>query len=377
MEKLSVSPEEKAQISAPGSDYAEHAKSGIEIQFANVKSAEYAGGRAPYRVIGEGRANRNPIVSFPGFSGNLVSGKKFNMALANEGDRVIAVDQPKYRGVLRNLSQKKLSTELSGVEHQAQALISVIEAEGLTGEPVDAVTASMGFLTLLRAAEIAKEKGYKTFDSEAGAHSYVVAPSGIVPDETLRSLAGRYMDFLAHNFKAAKRHDPGNKMGNADTKAVLLHPVKSTKEVHDLHSKKADFKKFGNIGLKPFVLTMGNDLMFPYHHKAKRSGEIGPSLEANLGLNDEADPALSGVASPVDPSRRTAKDYKTFIEKFGSKIKDENLSLSEKALKKKIEGEWIDANSNVGHGALTHRPEMIAAGIKQARESQYSQQPAV
>ena len=113
--------------------------------------------------------------------------QRFATALQKDGNhQVIFYDQPKYtRG-----------EKLSALDHQAEAALSVLEAEGLANTPIYLAAHSMGFLTMVRMAELAKQRGITALDSSKGSRSVAIAPAGTNTGENLGFLAGRFIFYF-------------------------------------------------------------------------------------------------------------------------------------------------------------------------------------
>lgn len=394
MKTFETTPEERAAAGYPGQVFAEHS----ERLAPTLKKVEFAGGRSSYELIGPKNPDRNPYLYIPGFAGSYTGVEGLARELSAGEDEVIVAGQPQRKKVDRLKSGSVFSHE-DIIDLHADAILAIIEDQGLTHQPIDVACHSLGLMILERAAQKAKQKGYTCFDSEQGAHSYAITPAGLVSDEKLRRMAGRYVKFIVHDGKTAKKYDADRKIAIANSKVLLKQPAKTAGEVNALRGQ-VDVDKLGELGLKPFVLVMGDDLMYPYKeaNPDKPRGEAGtvideaqklykPSDAARealksgdydseaLEVNDEpnTDPVFAGVASPVDNSYRTAQDFQTFKERFEPEIAAANPGIDEKELKKKLDEAWLDANSNAGHGDVSYHPKRIASAIRQIRNLQYNQ----
>lgn len=387
MKNIETTPEERARIGGPGQDYAEQAAA----QHPEPKKIEFAKGKTSYEIIGAKNPERNPYLYIPGFAGSYTGVEGIARELSAGEDEVIVAGQP-HRKIAERLKDGSVFSDRDIIDLHADAVLAIIEDQGLTQQPIDVVCHSLGLIILERAAQKSKEKGYTCFESERGSHSYAITPAGLVPDEKLRHMAGRYVKFIAHDAKTAKKYDSDKAIAKANSAVLAKHPAKTVGEVNALRGQ-VDIDKLGEVGLKPFMLVMGNDLMYPYKdsNPDKPRGEAGTAIEGGLKLyrptgeidaakaalkrsdynspdlevnaDPDVEPAFAGVSSPVDPSYPTSPDYESF----------KNLPELAGKSEKEIREAWLDSNSNAGHGDNSYHPKRLASAIRQVRNLQYNQ----
>lgn len=338
----------------------------LRRQFEKERQVPFENGQARYTAIGEPRPDRNRFLIVPGFSGSFPSLQDFAIELSSEGkEQVITVGQPKIEE----------RSEEGVIDAHAKGLLAIIEAEGLQDQPLDIIAHSMGWMTLERAAALAREKGYTCFDVEQGSHSYAVAPAGFVPDENIVKMGRRYLPFLAHDSKANRQHPEGKKIANANAKELITQPGKTAREVGKLVKHKTEFSKLGEVGLKPFVILFGNDIMFPYEGD---KGALGKTVEDRVGITDNNTEAeLLGAATPVDPNVLTLPSKADFKAHHGeleppAKSARERLKRALR-IRKNAHKSWVDSNNNSGHGDISYHAARLANSIKQIRDTQYAE----
>jgi pimeloyl-ACP methyl ester carboxylesterase len=299
---------------------------------------DYAGGEVDYAVVGAPSESHNPVFIIPGFTEGQEVLKNFAETLSEKGEReVIYPDQPKIK------DKKPI------LDHHAEALLAVIDNEGYSDRPVDLVAHSFGILVAVRAAEMAKERGLKCFDSEQGSNSVFISPAGSNDKENLLFLGGRWLRFVnreANPITAlsplTKELDPDGSMAKAGQKNVMANLPKTLKEVAELSRKEKIYSRLGELGLKPHVFGYASDVLFP--HKV-----IKNTLEDNNG-------SLDGYSVPVDNGGVGAGNFKEFKSKTG---------LSGKEAKKA----WAHHYRNAGHIDLLFHPDRTVKAILQIWDS--------
>ena len=318
------------------------------------RTAEYTGGTVDYSVI-EGSSRHNPVLIVPGFTGGRVALGGFAHELNYEGDReVIYSNQP--------VLDKQAKNELSIIDHHAQAILSIIKNEGLEDSPVDFVTHSMGAITAVRAAELAKFQGIRSFDSSQGSHAVFIAPAGSNDKENVFYLSGRWLKFITKDTFYKGQLDPTGEMSRAGVKNFWNDPSKTAKEIWELRKKaensrgnttKTDkeiresrkkidiYNYLGEWGLKPFVLGFASDSMYP-------DKVVGKVLE-------NAGESLSGYAVPVDSGGIGAANVLDFWKKSGNRPR--HIIRTKKA--------WAHHYRNANHADLQYHPERSVKAILQ------------
>jgi pimeloyl-ACP methyl ester carboxylesterase len=307
----------------------ESAYSSTENQKYHIdRTAEYSGGTVVYSVI-EGSTELNPVLVIPGFTGGRVALQKFAEELNSLGDReVIFSDQP--------VLDKTMKKDLSIVDYEARAVLAIIDAEGLKDTPLDVITHSFGAVIAVRAAELAKVRGIKSFDSSQGAHIVFVAPAGTNDKENLVSLGGRWVKFLAKDTFYKSQLDPTGEMSKAGLKNFWSDPAKTAKEILEIKKKDEIYAYLGSLGLQPFILGFANDSLYP--HKV-----IGKVLE-------ESGTQLSGYAVPIDNGVVGAANFSEFRKRSGLSVKE-----AKKA--------WAHHYRNANHADLQYHPERTVKAI--------------
>lgn len=330
-----------------------------------VKEVPFVYGTTDYETFGQKNPERNPYILIPGFSGNFVAEEQLARELSDGGqEQVIITGQPKFK-------REGLARLPNIIDLHAEAVLAIIEDNGWQNEPLDVVIHSMGMQIFVRAAEMAKERGFSCFNRHEGSHSYAISPAGLVPKENLAKLGLRWGNFVLHDLEFAEKFDADKEIRKATGEAISKRPSKSVREVANLVKDKVDFNKLGEIGIKPFVLVMGEDRMFPY---SGRIGQVGTTIEKQLGLdNPDGAGNLSGAASPVDAL------YPENIDVFTATLAKEHPELDEEEVGALAEDSWkkdkmdLDRNSRSGHADVNHHPRRIASAIKQIRDLEYNQ----
>jgi pimeloyl-ACP methyl ester carboxylesterase len=295
------------------------------------RAAIYDGGHVEYSVIGTSDGSHNAVIIIPGFTGGRLALRDFARTLSEEGDReVILPDQPVIA-----------SSKLPVLDAHAEALLSVIESEGLIDEPVDFIAHSFGSIIAARAAELAKQRGIKSLDSNLGSHMVFIAPAGSNDKESLARLGGRWAKFIVQDTFYRGELDPDGTMSKAGVKNFFSSPSKTVKEIAVLSKKEGKedaYASFGKVGLRPYILSYARDDLYPY--KVTRS-----VLERNAGT-------LLGSSVPIDSGGIGAGDFKEFKSKSGLGRK--------KAFKA-----WAHHYRNANHADLQYHPERTVKAILQ------------
>ncbi|QQS64942.1 hypothetical protein IPO96_00055 [Candidatus Saccharibacteria bacterium] len=123
------------------------------------------------------KAQQKPSIYIPGFTEGITAKAPFGMAMLELGNDIIIPDQ--------NRSAKPDKKEAA--KTQAINYLAVLDAEGLTHEPINAVAHSYGSYILAEMVKIAKERGWTCFDEAKVA---LLAPGGSYPDEAMFSKLG-------------------------------------------------------------------------------------------------------------------------------------------------------------------------------------------
>lgn len=324
----------------------------LEGQYDRPFKADYGVGSVEYSVVGNQNPEHNPILFIPGYTEGTEIVRDFGITLSELGDRqAIVLNQPDHRSILKSLQGGNLGTKRTVLDHQAEAVLAVLRNMGLTDKPIDFITHSFGSLILQRAAELADLRRIRVpFSSRKDAdgkrsHSIMIAPAGINPDEDFKSFMSRGARFQAETFKGEKALDPDYLFIRKAFKAVAKNPAKYIRELSPLMRKRIVFKKLGEFGLKPTVLTYANDPMYP-------DSVIGENLGQNLR-------DLEGWTTPLDIGRaRLGASYHNAgsLEEFRTK------SGWRKKMAKRA---WAHHYRNSGHNDLLFHPGRTAGAVLQ------------
>lgn len=289
-----------------------------------LKTVDYDGGTVDYSVVGTD-GEHNPVVIVPGFTiGRLVQ-RNFASTLSREGSRqVIFSEQPDF-------TDKALP-----LDNHAEALLAILQNEGLSYRPVDFVTHSMGSLIFARAAELAKERGLSAFDKDGGSRAVFIAPAGSNAKENLIYLGGRFANFMAKARPYDKELDPTGDWMKEGASNFLRHKSKTAKEVLALSKKEKIYQRLGSLGIKPFIIGYSNDSLFPHS-----------TFESTVNKHGET---IEGYAVPVDTLGVGAKDFAEFMAKTGLQGKDAKRA-------------WAHHYRNAGHNDLLFHPERTVNAI--------------
>jgi pimeloyl-ACP methyl ester carboxylesterase len=308
---------------------------GLENQNLPIqeKSADYIGGTIEYSIVGYSN-NNQPVLIVPGFTEGRFVLQDFAEALSEQGNcLVLFPDQP--------ILERKQAGKMSVIDQHANALLKIIEAENLSDQPIDIITHSFGSLIAARMAELAKEQGYSTLDSNKGSRSVFIAPAGSNSKENLLYHGGRWAKFMARSLPYGKELDLTSEMMKAGAKNLLSNPLKTSKEVVGLGKKEKIYKGLGKSGLRPFILGYAADDMYP--HKV---------IESVIQENGDN---LVGYSMPIDSGGVGAENFKQFQLKTG---------LSGKEAKKA----WSHHYRNAGHNDLLFHPDRTVKAILQLWE---------
>jgi hypothetical protein len=294
------------------------------------KTAEYNGGSVDYSVI-EGSAEHNPILIVPGFTGGRTALQSFANELNDgSGRQVIFPDQP--------VLDKQQKNGLPIIDHHALALLSIIKNEKLEDSSVDFITHSLGAMIAVRAAELAKVQGIKSFESREGSHAIFVAPAGSNDKENIIFLGGRWVKFITKDTFYREQLDPTGEMKKAGQKNFSNNLGKTAKEVLELRKKSTIYSYIGDTGLKPFVLGYANDSMFP--------DKVIRRVLENSGTN------LAGYSVPIDNGGVGAGNFEEFKAKTGLRSKEARQK-------------WAHHYRNANHADLQYHPERTVKAILQ------------
>ncbi len=303
-----------------------------------TKIINYRGGTIEYSVL-EVSSDKNPVIIVPGFTEGRFVLRDFAKTMHDEGgSEVVFPDQP----ILAK------GAKLPILDHHAEALLSIIGFEGLANRPVDFIAHSLGALVAVRAAELAKDRGISSFDSEKGSHTIFIAPAGSNDKENLFYLGGRWLKFIQREanptplFSSLTRElDPTGEMLKAGQRNANANKPKTAKEVLVLAKKERIYRSLGDLGLKPFVFGYANDVLIP--HKV---------VEAVLSRNVDS---LAGYAAPIDNGVVGADSFKDFKAKTGLSGEEANKA-------------WAHHYRNAGHNDLLFHPERTVKAILQVLE---------
>lgn len=297
------------------------------------KTAEYEGGKVDYSVIGE-TTDHNPVVLVPGFTiGRLVQ-RDFANTLHEEGDRqVIFSEQP-------NFSWKPSMKPV--VDRHAEALLAIIETEGLNEKPVDFIAHSFGAIIFTRAAELAKERGVASFNGEFGSRAVFIAPAGTNKREGIIRLGPRFIKFMKNGAPLGKELDPDGEWMKAGMKNARSRPLKTLKEVGVLRKKEAIYNRLGAMGIKPSLLGYESDDLMPF-----RSAK-------SVVMNE--DKPHSGYSVPIDIGDTPLKGAKPGIN---LKEYQEITGLD----KQKATKQWARYVIGAGHNDLLFNPHRTVNAV--------------
>lgn len=297
------------------------------------KIAEYTGGKVDYSVISEINAH-NPVVLVPGFTISRLVQRDFANTLHEKGDRqVIFSEQP-------NFSWKPSMQPV--VDRHAEALLAIIKAEDLGGRPVDFITHSFGSIIFTRAAELAKERALKSFDSDEGSRAIFISPAGTNDAENLFALGSRFVKFMTNGAPLGKELDPDGKWMREGLKNFVKRPLKTAKEVAVLQKKEVIYKKLGSLGIRPALLGYGSDDLMPFE------------ASESVIMNEEF--TGGGYSVPIDFESKVVKGATSDISL--KKFRDLTGLSKEKAAK-----EWARHTLGAGHNDLLFNPERTVRAV--------------
>lgn len=297
------------------------------------KIAEYIGGKIEYSVVGKS-SEHNPVILIPGFTVGRLVQRDFAITLSEQGEReVIFSEQPTFT---RKPSRKP------AIDRHAEALLAIIEAQRLENRPVDFIAHSFGSIVFSQAAELAKERGLTSFDSDKDSHAVFIAAAGTNDKENIVALGSRFAKFMWNGMPLGKKLDPDGEWMKAGTKNFIKRPVKTGKEINVLRQKEKIYTKLGEMGIKPAFLGYPSDDLMPF------------ASSESIIMNDGLD--LLGYSVPIDyesrPLTGSAKDVdlKKFIKMTGL-TKDEAVK------------EWVRHPAGAGHNDFLFNPKRTVGAI--------------
>lgn len=300
----------------------------IDLKVPEIeKEAHFNGGQIGYSVL-EGNPGHSPIVIVPGFTEGRFVLRDLSKALNQHGHRtVVFPDQPELD-----------SSKQPILDQHAEALLAIIQSEGIADTPTDFIAHSFGALTLARAAELAKERGMPVFDEDGGSSTIIIAPAGVNPNENIAYHAGRWFKFMSSQTYYKKEIDPTGDFMKAGVKNATKQPGKTLREIARLIKKGELIQRMAKVGLQPYVVTYASDNLYP----DKNSAEF---IDNNLD-------SLEGWSTPIDNGGIGAGSFEEFKTKSG---------LSAKAAKKA----WVHHYRNSNHNDFIFHPDRTAKAVLQ------------
>lgn len=264
-----------------------------KISSINTRTVEYSGGLVDYETVGDFiDQNHNPIVVVPGYARGKVGYRGVGTGLSEQGHRaVVIVDQPHWT-VSEKIKFGKMGG-LSAIDHQAEALLAVLQDSKLDSRPVDFVAHSFGAVILERAAQLAQERGMDMapFDSSKGSHSVFVGPAGSIEGDNFKKMKARFNENI-------KQSEANNRRGNTDHQDIndegALYSKKNIKTIREalaLGKSQISYADLGKYGLKPLVLGFPKDVVASHD-----------LMSSNIAANSEF---TSGYAMPISSPEGT------------------------------------------------------------------------
>lgn len=312
-----------------------------------IKTVEYRGGTIKYKTIGESNPAHHPILIIPGYTEGHIALTNFAEQLADER-QVLVPEQPNYRSIIKSWSKGRKNAGLSAVDHQAEAMLAIIEDNDLSKQPVDLVAHSFGALILERAAELAQKRQWTCFDADRGARSVLIAPAGTYDKESLFKITPRFTKLLGAIASNETALNP--KIAKNGPKEFISKPIQHTREVWPIARKKIAYDQLANLKLRPFILQYVEDPLYS-------DGIIGPKIVSSLEYT-------AGYASPIDATGIQASSFEDFRTKFRIKngIEDEELTEDQED---KLKEEWSRHYRSAGHNDLLYNPQRTARAVLQ------------
>lgn len=298
------------------------------------KTAEFGGGEVDYSVVGEATTEKNPVIIVPGFTVGRLVQRNFASVLHEQGQRqVIFSEQPDFSYMP---SMKPV------IDRHAEALLAIVKAEELEMRAVDFVTHSFGSMIFVRAAELAKARGLKSFEAEKGSHAIFVSPAGSSSEENIVRLGGRFATFMINGTPLGKELDPTGEWMKAGTKNFVKRPIKTVREIAVLRKKEAIYKKLGVMGIKPVLIGYHSDDLMPF------------SISESVFMDEDF--AGGGYSVPVDTA---SKPLASNISELSLKKYTEVSGLDKKEAAKT----WARHHLGAGHNDLLFNPERTVRAI--------------
>ena len=230
-----------------------------------ARTVHYPGGTTRYFAVGHPGARKTMVVVVPGFSRGLAAFYRFAQLLNKSSHRqVIVLDQPEHHSLIDNLRHGHLSSGLSSLDHQSEALLAVLQDNHLDSKPVDFIAHSFGALVLWRASELGNHRGFKSFSYENGSHSIFLAPSGTYEYEDITKLGRR---FLRHMRRRSRKgvNTSLDTLKQLESKKSLMHTlVKYLREALTLSRERIPYSTLHKTGLNPMIFSYSNDVVFPH-----------------------------------------------------------------------------------------------------------------
>lgn len=312
-------------------------KQKIPEELGPIQTANYYAGSVDYVVTGTPNPGRNRIMLVPGYTEGFVALGDFARALCDDNrHQVVLTDQPRAKS--KNV-----------LDVQAEAILQIIEDNGWQDEPMDFVSHSMGAIITMRAAELAKLRRWKCFDSKAGSRSIFIAPAGMYDQESIRKITPRYLKLLGQISSGDKKLD--KTIANNGIKEFFDKPIQHSREALGpvIHERIVS-GYLGEIGLKPTVFVYPEDPMYPHEIIA---GRIIGNLQDYQGYATPIDAVNKGVKAGYEDS-----SFEEFKQKSG-------LKVGNKEQKSIYQRHYLGA----GHNDLLYNARRTADAVLQLLDS--------
>lgn len=254
------------------------------------------------KVTPEAMSGRGPVIIVPGFTEGIVQDAKFAHYLSQEMGAGVFVPGQYER------EKKGKMTRDEAIDNQAEAILAIIEDQGLQKQGVNIFANSLGAPVFVRAAELARERVLNCFGDENGSSVVFMAPVGMKPDDRKRDVAKRFVKGSMIDVHNKEKHGWDKDSLDAGLKLAAKDPLKAGSEMHLAASVKIYADNLKPFGIRPHILTSPRDVIFGQE-------ALGETLITQLEAGQIASwstPWMQDVrydSSPADKAERVARDF--------------------------------------------------------------------
>lgn len=233
----------------------------FEEQFALREQLQVAGGTAEVVDLNPSNLKSNvPVVFVEAWACPMEVYKPGLELLYNEGRRVVTFDHPRRGGT------EEFETE---EDRKAANIRDVVDQKGI--EKFDAITHSNGGSNMIK---------YAIAHPERVRNIIMVAPSGLIGDDSILPMAGRYMKQFTGRTESMNRRFPNVAQTEKDipltalkegSKYVASNPIRAAKEIYDVNNVRIQdmLKELHDKGVGIIIMSSVDDPLYPMDRMQK------------------------------------------------------------------------------------------------------------